>query len=131
LRYGYKPHKFNVAPKEERTFYGEYRGRKQEIVFDSKKELEFFYLLWRMEVTGEIQGLQIKEKFRLGVDNRHYESDFTFFWKGKFYALDVKGFKTETFKLKWGLIKSKYPTVNFVLDDEAPMFTIEGRKRGM
>lgn len=113
-----KSNKFNVAPKEDRTFFGEFRGRKQKIVFDSKKEMEYFYYLLRLEISGAISSLQIKEKFDLDLDGKFYESDFSFYFNSEFYAIDVKGVKTDVFKMKWAIVKRLYPKVNFLIDSE-------------
>ena len=89
------------------------------IVFGSKKEASAYPILKLMEKSGKIRDLQLQVPFTLmegyrGVDGKKvrdmtYVADFTFFdnEKNKKRVLDVKGFKTEVFKIKEKLFNKK------------------------
>ena len=90
------------------------------IVFDSKAEVERYMELRLLERAGEIKDLQRQTPFLLqpsfkkhGKTYREikYIADFTYFdvRKGKNVVEDVKGYRTEVFRLKKKLFEYKYP----------------------
>lgn len=112
-----RKNKYNVAPKEARIWEGMFRGRKQEILFDSLKEKNRFIELLILEKRGEICNLSIKERFPIGVKNRVYESDFYYFdlKKKRWVIEDTKGVLTDVAKIKIDAIQQNYPEIAFIL----------------
>ena len=95
--------KYNVAAKQDRTYKG--------IVFASKMEMRRYIQLEMLEKAGEIRELTLQPRFLIleGFERngRHYKpiyyiADFLYFDPkvGKKVAEDVKGAKTEAFKIK-------------------------------
>lgn len=88
-----------------------YRGE----TFDSKKEFEYYLILKDREKRGEITDLkrqvpiEIQPAFvdRQGNKIREitYKADFYYYdIKGRDHVVDVKGYKTEVYKLKKKLL---------------------------
>lgn len=78
--------------------------------FDSKKEANY-YLILRGELNaGRVKRLEFQPKFRLEVNGIlicHYIADFKVFYaNGKVEIIDVKGFRTPTYKLKNRMMKA-------------------------
>ena len=77
---------------------------------DSKREGKAYLdLLWRLE-RGEITDLQPHYKMN-GKTIRAitYIADFTYYdAEGKYHVIDVKGFRTEVYKIKKKLFEFKY-----------------------
>lgn len=92
----FRKNKFNVAPKEKRTFQG--------IVFDSLGEMERYLFLVDMKRSGHIQGeIQRQVPYRLVVNNIlvcKYVADFVYTVRGVEIVEDFKGFMTPTAALK-------------------------------
>lgn len=89
------------------------------IEFDSKKEAKRYSELKLLERTGKIKDLELQKVFELqpsfkknGKTYRKttYKADFYYFnnEKGKYIVEDVKGFKTEVYKLKKKMFEYKY-----------------------
>ena len=84
------------------TYYGE--------TFDSQKEADYWLYLKAEERAGNITDLKRQMKFELvpkmSGEYRseravYYVADFTYYDKaGKWHVVDVKGMKTELYKLK-------------------------------
>lgn len=78
--------------------------------FDSKMERDRYLLLRMMEETGEITDLKCQVKFELipaqYIDGKcverkcEYVADFTYYQDGSLVVEDVKGFRTDVYKLK-------------------------------
>lgn len=79
--------------------------------FDSKRERERFVQLLAMQDTGEISQLRLQHTFTLReaytlpsgerVKGTTYKADFTYYdADGKFVIEDVKGVRTDVYKLK-------------------------------
>lgn len=88
------------------------------IKFDSKKEANRYYELLLLQKAKIITNLELQPKFLLqdgfkknGKTYRRIEyiADFKYIENGKTIVEDVKGFKTEVFKLKHKLFEYKYP----------------------
>ena len=90
------------------------------IKFDSKKEAKRFNELKILEKANEISELRLQVKFELqpsfkknGKTYRkiEYIADFTYYdnKKQQYVVEDVKGYRTEVFKLKKKLFEYKYP----------------------
>lgn len=90
------------------------------ITFDSKREAERYLYLKSLLKSGEIRDLRLQPRFELlpsfkknGKTYRkcEYIADFSYFniKTGENIVEDVKGLKTEVYKLKKKLFEYKYP----------------------
>lgn len=89
-----------------------------EMTFDSKKEYSYYLKYKLMEQAGEIKDLKMQvpftliETFKLQDKTYRktvYKADFTFIDKeGKYHVIDVKGIRTDVYKLKKKLMAWKY-----------------------
>ena len=99
-----------------------YHAKKTEIdglVFDSKKEAEYYSLLKMQERMGRISGLKLQYRYQIinsAIDHKgkklppiYYIADFVY-WDSdaKLHVVDVKGFKTPVYKLKKRLMLELY-----------------------
>jgi len=107
----FKKHKYNAKPIE-------FDGFK----FDSKKEAKRYLELKMLERAGVISNLILQPKFLLQDSFKYkgktqraifYIADFEYIKDGKRIVEDVKGVKTEVYKLKKKLFLKKYPQVEF------------------
>ena len=97
--------------------YGNHKCQYKGIIFDSKKECEYFIYLESLEAQGEISELQRQVRFELQPAFKHngktirsinYVADFTFKDKdGQLHIVDTKGIKTEVYKLKKKMMQFK------------------------
>lgn len=87
------------------------------IVFDSKKEANYYTYLKLLQNSGKIQNLQLQkkfilqDKFKLNNKTRRaitYKADFVYVQDGKTHVIDTKGFRTETYKIKKKLFEKKF-----------------------
>ena len=89
------------------------------IKFDSIKEKEHYMLLEYYQKNGRIKDLKRQVPFELipkfeinGITRRKmtYKADFTYITTNddKLHVVDVKGFKTDVYKLKKKLFEYKY-----------------------
>lgn len=100
--------------------YSKYGAKKVEvdgIKFDSKKEANRYQVLKLMEQAGAIQNLELQKKFELipsfKIDGKiirgiSYKADFCYYENGRYVVEDVKGYRTEVYKLKSKLFAYKY-----------------------
>ncbi len=80
-----------------------------EIRFDSKKEAKRFGELKLLQRAGEVLFFLSQVPFRLS-GKTVYRLDFLVFWKdGEISFEDVKGYRTETYKLKKRQVEELYP----------------------
>ena len=86
--------------------------------FDSKKEAKRYYELLKLERAGEIKSLRLQPEYELIPRFRKanktfrrtvYIADFEYVENGQTIVEDVKGFKTDVYKLKKKLFEYKYP----------------------
>lgn len=103
-------------------WYGanKYRARKTTvdgITFDSKREANRYLVLKGMEEDGAIEGLRRQVRYELvpafDVDGTHYRpvyyvADFVYVEDGKEVVEDVKGVRTDVYKLKSKLFARRY-----------------------
>ena len=91
-------------------------------VFDSGKECQRYKDLRLLEFAGEITDLTVHPKFVLqegfiwhGKKIRPitYTADFMYQEGFETVVEDVKGVQTQLFKVKWKLVKKKYPAIDF------------------
>lgn len=97
-----------------------YRAKKTEIdgiKFDSKKEAKRYIALKELEKKGNIEKLTLQPRFLLQEGFRkngkayrkiEYVADFMYQQGGKLIVEDVKGMKTDVYKLKQKLFEKKY-----------------------
>ena len=103
------------------TKQNKYKNKKVEydgIKFDSQKEKSYYIKYKLMEKSGEIHDLKMQvpftliETFKLQDKTYRktiYKADFTFIDKeGKYHVIDVKGIRTDVYKLKKKLMAWKY-----------------------
>ena len=97
-----------------------YRARKTTvdgITFDSRKEADRYLVLKGMEKDGSIEDLRRQVRYELvpafDVDGRHYRpvyyvADFVYVEDGKEVVEDVKGVRTDVYRLKSKLFARRY-----------------------
>ena len=87
------------------------------ITFDSRKEASRYLALKSMEEDGTIEDLRRQVRYELvpafDVDGKHYRpvfyvADFVYVENGKEVVEDVKGVRTDTYKLKSKLFARRY-----------------------
>lgn len=87
------------------------------IKFDSKAEAARYKILKKREATGEISELTLQPRFTLQEKFKHggktirkieYIADFEYSKNGKQVVEDVKGVKTDVYKLKKKMFLLKY-----------------------
>jgi hypothetical protein len=87
------------------------------ITFDSRKEADRYLVLKGMEEDGAIEGLHRQVRYELvpafDVDGRHYRpvyyvADFVYVEDGKTVVEDVKGMRTDVYRLKSKLFARRY-----------------------
>ena len=89
------------------------------IKFDSKKEANYYLKLKLLKKAGAIKDLELQkefilqESFKLNKKTRRkisYKADFSYVSTSddKLHIVDIKGFKTEVYKLKKKLFEYKY-----------------------
>lgn len=92
------------------------------IKFDSKKEARFYQDLKLQMAAGEVKEFELqpkfvlleKEKDRVTGRGIKYIADFKITYSdGSVEVVDVKGYKTQVYKLKKKLLLAKYPDINF------------------
>lgn len=87
---------------------------KETIVFDSVKERDYYFILKDREKRGEITQLSRQVPFEIQPEFETpdgkkirailYYADFVYYEKGRIHIIDVKGFRTEVYKLKKKLL---------------------------
>ena len=87
------------------------------IKFDSKKEMNYFIKLKALESNKTIWNLELQKKYELQpkykINNRtvrsiYYTADFVYEDSDGIHVVDVKGYKTDVYKLKKKLFEYKY-----------------------
>ena len=92
--------------------YSKYKNRKvttDNIQFDSIKEADRYIELKILQRAGKISNLELQPKFELipkytiggrSIRKMEYVADFKYIENGKVVIEDVKGMKTEVYKIK-------------------------------
>lgn len=87
------------------------------ITFDSRREADRYLVLKSMEEDGTIEDLRRQVRYELvpafDVDGKHYRpvyyvADFVYMEDGKEVVEDVKGMRTDTYRLKSKLFARRY-----------------------
>lgn len=90
------------------------------MTFDSRREADRYLVLKSMEEDGDIEDLRRQVRYELvpafDVDGKHYRpvfyvADFVYVEDGKEVVEDVKGMRTDTYKLKAKLFARRYGKV--------------------
>lgn len=111
-----------LIPLKKFSKYGNKKTVLDGIHFDSKKEASRYLVLKDMLKNKEIENLELQPKFLLqdsfkykGNTERkiYYIADFSYVQKGKIVVEDVKGKKTDVYKLKRKLFLYKYNNIEF------------------
>lgn len=95
------------------------------ISFDSRREADRYIELKMLERAGKIKDLSLQQKFVLQPSFRKngktiraitYVADFTYYDLEKMRNVveDVKGFKTDVYRLKKKMFEFKYPDLTIV-----------------
>lgn len=104
----------------EKPTMSKYKNKKvvvDNILFDSKKEANYYTKLKMLKDAGEISGLRLQEKFVLqekftlyGKTYRAitYVADFVYKDDNGIHVVDTKGYRTEVYKIKKKLFMKKY-----------------------
>lgn len=101
-----------------RTKYGNKRTEVDGIIFDSRKEADYYIHLKELEGAGIVANIVLQPRFVLipaftknGVKFRktEYVADFQYEKDGEIIVVDVKGYKTDVYKLKHKLFEYLYP----------------------
>lgn len=99
---------------------GKYHAKKTTvdgITFDSRREADRYLVLKGMEENGLIGNLRRQVRYELvpafDVDGRHYRpvyyvADFVYVEDGKEVVEDVKGMRTDVYRLKSKLFAKRY-----------------------
>lgn len=93
------------------------------IRFDSQAEADYYCTLKLRLRAGEITGFCRQPRFvvtegRNGERGTEYVTDFVVFYPdGTYRIVDVKGVKTEVFRLKVKCMREKYPKLKIELED--------------
>ena len=97
--------------------YNAVRVSFDDIKFDSKREMARYGELRLLEMTGQIEKLEVQPVYMLPGKIK-YKGDFRYVEQGKVIVEDVKGGKatqTRTFINKWKQVKELYPDVEWRL----------------
>lgn len=92
------------------------------ILFDSKAEADYYCQLKLLLMAKEIDGFCRQPRFVItessnGGRGTEYVADFIVFYPdGTYRIIDVKGVKTDTFKLKQKSLAEKYPKIKIELE---------------
>lgn len=93
-------HKYKTAPADSRRVDG--------ILFDSKKEMDYYLNLKLRVRAGEVRYFLRQVPFHL--PGEVYRVDFLEVWSdGSLHWVDVKGMETASFRRKKKLVESLYP----------------------
>lgn len=115
---------FQSLTKPKRSKYGNKKTERHGIIFDSIKEADRYDHLLLLERAGEISHLERQGKIYLMSGNTHvrYDSGRKAYWKFDFAYFcykrnkrvieDVKGVRTDVFKLKKAVLLACYPGIH-------------------
>lgn len=81
------------------------------ISFRSKKEARRYSELRFLEKSKLITDLELQPRYPIAIKGKHvcdYYADFKYLQMGKYVVEDVKGFKTDVYRLKKKLVEAEY-----------------------
>lgn len=110
----------NYWKKREKPITNKYKNKKvviDNILFDSKREANYYTKLKILKDAGKISGLRLQEKFVLQPSFKlngktykaiTYVADFVYKENGQVHVVDTKGYRTQVYKIKKKLFMKKY-----------------------
>ncbi len=117
--------KLGIKLQGENVSKSKYNSRKtvvDGISFDSRAEADYYCQLKILLRAGKIDGFCRQARFVItegnnGEKGTEYVTDFVVFYpNGTYRIVDVKGVKTEVFKLKIKCLREKYPKIKIELE---------------
>ena len=128
IKYIVKTNKKPIAKKKIDTDTNKYKAVKTEIngiVFDSKKEANYYSYLLALKEHGKIDNIKMQVEYLLQpafirengekVKNIKYYADFVVTYKnGTTEVIDVKGRRTKEYSIKRKMLLNRYPNINFI-----------------
>ena len=112
-----------IPEQKRKSKYNARKVRVDGIVFDSQAEANYYCRLKLLLRAGKIDGFCRQARFvitegRDGEKGTEYVTDFIVFYPdGKYRIVDVKGVKTDVFRLKVKCMREKYPKLKIELED--------------
>lgn len=112
-----------VPEQKRRSKYNARKVRVDGIAFDSQAEANYYCQLKLLLRAGKIDGFCRQARFvitegRDGDKGTEYVTDFIVFYPdGKYRIVDVKGVKTDVFRLKVKCMREKYPKLKIELEE--------------
>ena len=112
-----------VPDQKKRSKYNARKVRVDGIAFDSKAEANYYCRLKLLLRAGEIDGFCRQARFvitegRNGERGTEYVTDFVVFYPdGSYRIVDVKGVKTDAFRIKVKCMREKYSKLKIELED--------------
>jgi hypothetical protein len=104
-------HLFTETKVKKKSKYNNVKVEFDGYTFDSIRERNYYVLLRARETEGEITELRLQVGYELNEGGSHslkYFADFVYVESGKEYVIDVKGFRTATYRKKKKLMKQVY-----------------------
>lgn len=112
-----------VPEQKRKSKYNARKVRVDGIAFDSQAEANYYCRLKLLLRAGEIDGFCRQARFvvtdgRNGERGTEYVTDFVVFYPdGSYRIVDVKGVKTDAFRIKVKCMREKYPKLKIELED--------------
>jgi hypothetical protein len=100
-----------ISMTEKRSKYGAIKTEVDGYIFHSRKEAARYQELKLLEMAGEIQNLTLQPPYPCFVGGKlicTYVADFSYRDRASFRVEDVKGYKTDVYKLKKKLVEAIY-----------------------
>ena len=100
--------------------WSKYKNQKimvDNILFDSKKEANYYTKLKILKGAGKITDLELQKKFilqdKFTLNSKTYRAityvaDFVYKENGQVHVVDTKGYRTQVYKIKKKLFMKKY-----------------------
>ena len=112
-----------IPEQKRKSKYNARKVRVDGIAFDSQAEANYYCRLKLLLRAGKIDGFCRQARFvitegRDGEKGTEYVTDFIVFYPdGKYRIVDVKGVKTDVFRLKVKCMREKYPKLKIELEE--------------
>lgn len=112
-----------VPDQKKRSKYNARKVRVDGIAFDSQAEANYYCRLKLLLRAGEIDGFCRQARFvitegRNGERGTEYVTDFVVFYPdGSYRIVDVKGVKTDAFRIKVKCMREKYPKLKIEMEE--------------
>ena len=112
-----------IPEQKRKSKYNARKVRVDGIAFDSQAEANYYCRLKLLLRAGKIDGFCRQARFvitegRDGEKGTEYVTDFIVFYPdGSYRIVDVKGVKTDAFRIKVKCMREKYPKLKIELED--------------